>query len=74
MLTESVVLLAIGVVCLIAYYDRIIRHEEIRLAELFGAEFESYRQRVPPLVSALSRICRGRAVARVPADLYAVLA
>lgn len=50
LLTQSFVLLAALVVAFLAYYHFVISHEEKRLAELFGQDFEDYKRRVPRLI------------------------
>lgn len=50
LLTESFTLLAVLSGTYLLYYHFVMRHEEQRLAELFGEAFETYRRRVPRLV------------------------
>lgn len=49
LLTSSMVLTGVLAVAFLVYYHFVIRHEELRLAELFGDAFSDYCKRVPRL-------------------------
>lgn len=49
MLSESVVITGAVLVIYLIYYHFVIRHEERRLLDTFGAAFDAYRRRVPRL-------------------------
>jgi hypothetical protein len=49
LLTGSLTLLAGIALTFLVYYHFVIRHEERRLADLFGPAFDAYRTRVPRL-------------------------
>ena len=50
---QNLAFAAVAAVAYLAYYHYVIRSEETRLAQLFGAEYETYAGRTPRLFPAL---------------------